>query len=391
MPIVVLSLLAFIVYGLTEGVRGVTWPSVALTFGIPSNRLGVLLAVIMTGSLCLSFSSGRIIKAIGLARSVRCAIYLVSTGAVMVALSPTFTCMLACGFIMGAGGGLLDASLNALFTKRFSESAMSWLHAAFGVGTTIGPLLVQQIFLHDASWRFAYVVISAAALLALTGFLLAEKRMQRIVESDDGAAFHDAAPMASTLRERKAWLGIALFFTYAGIEITTGEWAYTVLLYRGVDPISAAAWLSGYWGAFTVGRIANAAFAGMVSQRMIVPPAMVGVLFSATAFAFGGHPTVWIISLAGLGLFLAPIFPAIMFDTQNRVAAPHVNNAVGLQIAASTIGWAAMPGIAGAIAAYSTWEAIPIFVVCTSAVVLAIYRFTALRERAAPTAPVMGS
>ena len=59
-------------------------------------------------------------------------------------------------------------------------------------------------------------------------------------------------PFALTLRLPALWTGVAAFLLVAGLELSAGQWIYSLFTEsRGVSATGAAAWTSGYWASFT--------------------------------------------------------------------------------------------------------------------------------------------
>ena len=56
-----------------------------------------------------------------------------------------------------------------------------------------------------------------------------------------------------------------MFFIYAGLEATPGQWVFTCFTQaRGIAEETAGLWVSIYWGSFTIGRI----FFGAIITRL---------------------------------------------------------------------------------------------------------------------------
>jgi fucose permease len=62
-----------------------------------------------------------------------------------------------------------------------------------------------------------------------------------------------------------------------------------------------------------------------------------------------------------------------MSGTTGRVGARHAANTIGMQIAAAGLGGAALPGLAGVLARYTSLEAIPVFLSAVFALLLVLY------------------
>ena len=56
--------------------------------------------------------------------------------------------------------GSVDAGLNSYVSLHFRAREMSFLHAFWGLGTTVGPFLLSWCFSHGFSWNHGYRAIA---------------------------------------------------------------------------------------------------------------------------------------------------------------------------------------------------------------------------------------
>lgn len=154
-----IALLAFVSLGLPDGVLGVAWPSIRRSFGRPPSQLGSLLASAMAGYLTSSFSSGALVARLGVGRLLLWSSILMVVNSFAYALAPAWSVMVAAGLLAGLGAGAIDAGINAFATARFSPRLVSWLHACYGVGAMLGPLLMTAVVTSGLGWRWGYAVI----------------------------------------------------------------------------------------------------------------------------------------------------------------------------------------------------------------------------------------
>ena len=154
--------------------------------------------------------------------------------------------------------------------------------------------------------------------------------------------------MRHALRIPIVWMQIALFFLYTGIEVTAGQWCYSLFTEsRGMSPKIAGTIVSSYWAALTIGRIAFGYAAGHVRPTALLRVAMsIAPLSALLIWANVSTPTTFI-GAATLGFALAPIYPLLMSLTPARVGANVASHAIGFQVSAATIGVAVLPTIAG--------------------------------------------
>ncbi len=347
-----LAFLAFVSLGLPDGLLGVAWPSISRGFGLPLDSLGVLLGFTTAGYLTSSFLSGRILRVLPIGTVLALSTAAAATALLGYALTPVWPLMVALGFLAGLGGGAVDAGLNAYGATHFSARILNWLHAFFGLGTTVGPLIVTGVLTAGLSWRYAYVVVgSAQVALALT-FFLTRGRWLRVAETN-AAETPPVAPARTrdTLRRPTVWLGMLVFFVYTGVELVAGQWSYSLLtLERGVAAGAAGVWVSLYWGGLMVGRVLFGVVADRVPLAQTLRFCMLATGVGATLFWLEPTRFLSLIGLVMIGFFLAPIFASLISLTPARVGQNHADSAIGFQIAAAGLGGAVLTGLVGVVA-----------------------------------------
>jgi fucose permease len=266
--------------------------------------------------------------------------------------------------------------MNLYFANNFNARLMNWLHAAFGLGAALGPLLMTEIFRLDQSWRVGYFVIAAVHLVMVALFAITLKEWQnptsQAVQAEETNP--SALSIMDSLRYPPVILGILLFFVFTGMESTAGNWGFTMLTEsRSVDIIVAGQWISLYWWSFTLGRLVF----GFIGNRIPVNTAVWGCMF----LMLGGTILLTlnmndVLSFGGLivlGFALAPIFPLLMTVTPERLGKDHATNAIGFQVGAAGLGIAASPALAGIIAGATSLEAIGPFLIASAALTILLY------------------
>jgi len=163
--------------------------------------------------------------------------------------------MIVLGVVVGFGLGFVDAAMNVYFAAHHGPRLMNWLHACFGIGSAVAPLLLNFILAQGGTWRTTYTVI--AALYAVLLLLIIVTRNQWTVNpAGEGDGVKPASGRA-TLALVIVWIGIVTFFVYGGVEIVPSDWgARLFTAARGIDQTEANNRISLYWFFFTIGRIA---------------------------------------------------------------------------------------------------------------------------------------
>jgi fucose permease len=364
--LLILAYFAFISLGLPDGLLGVAWPSIAGDFRVATEAVGLLLIASTTGYFISSVAAGFTIARVGVGWLLAFSTAAASAALAGYAFSPAYAVMVPFALLAGFGGGAIDSGLNAYAAGAFGAKHMNWLHAFFGLGVAIGPLIMTAVISGGLSWRWGYgIVASAQACLALA-FFLTVRRWVRHGEVNQPphapAAPAALAPVGDTVatavvvktatkvstRETLAipavWFGVLAFAVYVAVEAGAGLWAFLLLTEaRGVSAAVAGLCVSLYWGMLFVGRVVQ----GVASERFNPTKILIGSLFGMAAgsllVALPLHAGVTVFGLAVIGFAAAPVFPLLTLTTAERVGQAHADRTIGMQIGAAGLGGSLIP------------------------------------------------
>ncbi len=392
--LLVLSYVGFVSLGLPDSLLGAAWPAIRAELGLPLDAAGAAVLVATAGVVLSSVTSGRLLARVGTGTVLAASALLAGLALVGYAVAPSWGAMLAAAALAGCSGGAVDAALNGFVARHFSARHMSFLHASWGIGATAGPLTLAAALRQGASWRTAYGLVAAVELALALVFLLTLPRWRaaaRAAAAGEGAGGGGAAgappgPLRATPAMRAS---VLLFLVYGGLEAAAGLWGASLLVAtKGATAPVAGAVMSLYWGALTVGRILAGALGGRggAGERggdRTVMRASVAALGAAAVLCVPGLPLAGAAgALAGLGLALAPIYPAAMHETPRRFGAAAAVHLVGYQVAAASLGIALLPWLVGAIARRTSLHEVPPLLAG-----LALLMVAAARGRAAAPGP----
>ncbi|TMD42577.1 MAG: MFS transporter [Chloroflexi bacterium] len=337
-------LITFVVLGLPAGALGVAWPSMRSSFAAPLAGLGLILAGITVAYFLGSASFGPLSARLngGLLLAAGCCL----AGLGMLAFSVAFWWWVVplLGILVGAGSGLIDASVNTQVSLSRGIRYMGWLHAAWAVGAALGPLLVVTSIAMTGSWRMAF----AAAGIGFIGcgLLAGYQRVEwTTIPSNSASASQPAAP--ASYRSATALIAV-MFLLGAGLEATTGDWSYTQLtLARGVASAAASAGASLFWAGLAGGRIALGTLGHRVAPSRLLDISVGACAVVALAFWLTPGAIANFVVLPLLGLAVSLIFPLLLSMTPGRVGAAMTGHTVGYGLAVGTLGGGAIPALAG--------------------------------------------
>lgn len=381
-----LAYIAFISLGLPDGLLGVAWPSIREAFSIPLDSLGMLLVAGTSGYMTSSFFSGRVMAKLGVGGLLAVSCGLTGASLIGYILAPAWWVMVTLGIIAGLGAGAIDAGINTYIASEHSDGLMQWLHASFGVGITLGPIIMTAGLNVFHTWRAGYWVVGLAQLVLAVCFALTAPLWKRADEEYTQAGENQRmmdfkTPLRDTLLQPSTWVSMLLFFLYTGIELTIGHWIYTLLTEsRGIAPEVAGLWTGSYWGMFTIGRILAGVYTSRIGLHALMRGSVLLGLVGAALVWWNPSIGISLFGVALSGFAIAPIFPGLVSGTSDRVGRRHAANTIGMQISAAGFGAAMLPGLAGILARHFSLESIPVFLTSLFALLLVLYTVSLLRK-----------
>ncbi len=343
---------AFISLGLPDSVLGVAWPSMRVSLGQSLEAAGLITLVLTVCSAFSSFVSGGVIRRIGTGPLVMASGALTGLALLGFSLSPSFAVLLLLAIPLGLGAGSVDAALNHFVAAHYSSRHMNWLHGCWGVGATLGPIIMGTALSSAAGWTSGYRHIAFLQLSLALVFLLTLSlwNQERSAPAED---HHHESFIRKPLHPLAPTLAASLYLAYAAVEVSTGLWAASILVEgRHLASSTAGLWVSCFFGSIMAGRFATGLIAQRVGNRRLVRYALMVAAAGATLFSLDGVPQA--LSLAGLivlGLGCAPIYPSLMHETARRFDAETARKVIGRQVGFAYVGGALVPASMGLLAA----------------------------------------
>lgn len=347
--------LAFVTLGLPDGVLGVAWTAMRLDLHQPLATVGLLTITLTLSSGISTLFSARVLSKLGTGPVVMISGFLTGLALLGFAMAPAFGWLVALAVPLGLGAGAVDAGLNHFVAAHYSSRHMNWLHGCWGIGATLGPLIMGAS-LAASGWRGGYHTI-AALQLSLAMVLMLSLSLWRRENAKPPAVFHSDAQQArlKPISTLATWLAPLAFLLYVAIEAGTGLWAASILVNNhGTNAATAALWVSFFFAAITAGRFAIGLVANRLGNRRLIRLGVLTATMGAVVFALPGLPAA--LTLPGLvvmGLGCAPIYPSMMHETARRFPTHLTATVIGRQVGLSYVGSATVPAACGLLATYA--------------------------------------
>lgn len=334
--LLVVIYVVFISLGLPDSLFGVAWPVVHNDFGINENFASFysIITGICTGGV--SFIAGKLIRKFGTAVVTFVSTLLTAAGLICMSFAPNIVVMMIGAVILGYGAGVIDTGLNNFVSLHYEARHMNWLHAFWGVGVTISPL-IMSVFLdgETGSWRNGYRVV-ALLQLTIAGFVLVALKKWRTVEKKDNVTEETKSASDKTFFELLKIKGVLTSVLsqglYCSMEFLVGTWgaSYLVNVYAlGAD--EAAKWVSLYYGGIMLGRIISGFISIKASDNTMIrggiAVSLLGIILLILPLG-----SVSFCGLLLIGIGFGPIFPSVLHSVPERFGSKYSADITGFHM-----------------------------------------------------------
>jgi fucose permease len=353
----------FILIGVASGAWGVLLPALSSYYRVNEATIGLLFFASAIGYFLSALSSGFLTARLGQRWYLVTGSALFLLCCLLLALKPAFALVLVIRLFMGIAVAMMEAGLNLFLTTLSNTTALlNYLHAFYGVGALLGPLIAGAILALSFGWNaafFAWALFSLPLLLGL--FTLFQP--QPFHASDEERARKEDHGSLPALKLPIVWYITLFLLFYVGIEVSLGNWSYSFLLQdRHESDWLASLVVSGYWLGLTLGRF----FLHDLTRRLHL--GVSGLMYICMGGCAFGILIIWLnpgvlacsIAFCLVGTCLGPIYPSTVALLPTLVPDHLVASAMGFLIGVSILGVALFPWLAGVLAQYiGIWSLLP--------------------------------
>jgi MFS family permease len=302
---------AFLIFGLSENVKGPAIPDIQADFGVGEFQLGLLLAINAFGYLVACGYTAPLAAKTGLKATLAISLIGMALGGVFICFSSGFLTLALAFFVLYLGNGMLEITLGLMAATIFTKNTGAMLnisHFFYGIGSMIGPLLSARLMTtringFELGWRYMYLIVLFCSLLPLISGLPGRFAGQ----SDEKRK----VSIRAFLKVPLAWPIILSLSLSAVCEMGIGAWFVNFLekAYALTGGAAALA-LAAFFACFTAARLVLGPLTDKVGfiRSLLFLTALSGAAVVAGVAA--GRPGIVLIVLSGIGV--APIYPTLL-------------------------------------------------------------------------------
>ena len=340
--------LIFISLGLPDSLLGSGWPTMQVTFGVPSSYAGYISMAISFMTIISALISPRMIKRFHTKWIVIVSILLTVFGLLGFSFSTSYAMLFLFVIPYGLGAGAIDASVNHYVANNYSGSVMNFLHCFYGVGAVISPN-IMALALSKAKWNegyrwTAYIQMAILLVCILSLPLWKKKEGSAEAEEESGAGIREALKVPGVI------LTLIAFFAYCSGEATCFLWtsSYFAGVKEGLSDGLIASFGSLIFGGLMLGRLISGFVSNKLGDRLLIRIGiiveMIGILLVMLPIS---HYLPAAIGFVIIGTGMGPVYPAIQHMAPANFGRKYSAAVIGLQMASAYVGSTFMPMVFG--------------------------------------------
>lgn len=356
--------ISFISLGLPDSLLGSAWPILHADLSVPISYAGIISMIISGGTIVSSFFSEKIIRKLGTGLVTAISVFMTAGALLGFSYAPSFVWLCVLAIPLGLGAGSVDAALNNFVALHYKARHMSWLHCFWGIGATLGPVIMSVYLNKDGQWNLGYRTIGIIQTVLVTLLFITLPLWKNVKGGEESAkdSTSKSLKIKDIFKIKGAKTAFISFFCYCALEATTGLWGSSYLVFeRGINSEVAAKWISLFYLGITIGRfISGFATMKLNNQTMI----RIGELLIVAGIAVLFMPFHNNILQGGfllIGLGCAPIYPCMLHETPNRFSKSLSASLMGIQMAFAYVGSTFMPPLFGAVSGVLSLNLFPVF------------------------------
>lgn len=304
--------LGFIIFGLSENIKGPAIPRIQFDFRLDEQQIGSLLSLNSFGYLLACSFTAYLTRKIGIK-----AVSLLAFGSMLVSgffifVSQSYHVFSFSYFFMYIGNGMLEIGLAILGARIFVRNTGTMLnlsHFFYGLSSTVAPMIASglmsvSVFGYMLDWRGMYLLMLSLSVLPMIPAVLSKF-------PGDDLSHEERVPWQMLIRDPALWM-IVLILTFGVVsELAVGGWLVNFLekAYEW-NSVSASGMLSAFFLCFSIARLVLGPLTDKIGFTLSL------ILFSGFsalctfAAIVGGESMAFLFAAAGIGI--SPIYPTVM-------------------------------------------------------------------------------
>lgn len=357
--------LLFITFGLPNNLLGSTWPALHQLHNFPLEGSTTVYMIISIGNIVASFTSDKLIRALGHAKVVWIGLILTIIAVLGWGLIPNYTAFVIFGLPFGFGAGYGIAATNNYMVDHYKAFHLSMVNCVWAIGSAAGGGIINATLDPNtgAGYRTGYIIIGIIVAVVLVVAIISSRNWKEVpLIAADAQEPEEKDPNAKPITMKDAIVipgviaAMLVLFFYASIENVNNTVGPTFMReVCGANVKSATLGGTLFFVGLAAGRFITAFITLKLSDKTLLRCGEVVMLIGVILLIVAkSSPTLALVALAVIGVGCAPINPMLVHSTPDNFGTKYSQAAVGLILTASNIGNLLMPKLFSVIAKHAT-------------------------------------
>ena len=333
--------LIFISLGLPDSFIGSCWPTISEYFKISGDFQGIFSFIVSFFTITSSFLTIKLTKYLKNYGVIAISIGLTITGLIIIGFSDNYYLLLLAAIPLGFGGGAIDSILNSYVSLHYKAIHLNFLHAFWGIGAFISPLIIGSFIVDPRGFKdaaFVLSIIQTTILIITLSTLVLWVKVDKIYNIDsrnvtNSENSQENIGFFNTFKLRGVIFACITFFSYIAIESLAYSWFTSLCVFgMNIDNDIASKYLSLFYIAISLGRVISGLLSIKIKDKNLIRIGegilLIGIILLTFKFNFVFMP----IALFIIGLGCGPIYPSIVHSTVDKFTSKYSSAVMSIQI-----------------------------------------------------------
>lgn len=333
--------LIFISLGLPDSFIGSCWPTISEYFKISRDFQGIFSLIVSFFTIASSFLTLKLTKYLKNYGVIAISIGLTISGLIIIGFSNNYYLLLLAAIPLGFGGGAIDSILNSYVSLHYKAIHLNFLHAFWGIGAFISPLIIGSFIVDPRGFKdaaFVLSIIQTTILIITLSTLVLWVKVEKIYNIDSRNTTNsennkENIGFFNTFKLRGVIFACITFFSYIAIESLAYSWFTSLCVFgMNIDNDIASKYLSLFYIAISLGRVISGLLSIKIKDKNLIRIGegilLIGIILLTFKFNFIFMP----IALFIIGLGCGPIYPSIVHSTVDKFTSKYSSAVMSIQI-----------------------------------------------------------
>ena len=378
---------SYVLYGLSGNLLNSVWPKVAEDIGAAVALLGVVSTLCNITSGVTSAFVYKIRRKYGTNITISIGLVFMALCLILYGVAKNIY-IIGIGFIvLGIGNAIVDVGANSYIIKAYDAKKVSLLHACWGVGSSIGPMIMALSITYLNNYRAGFAI---GAVIIIAVFILM-RFMKRKWEANKASVAQEIVELHSVSEEEKTSnkkfvdiikIDLALivmigFFFGNALNGLMNTWIATIFVeQRHITVIEGANLATVFFASLTLMRVilgfiaSNFKTKNVIFFGIIVAIVGVGLMFIKSTNIYFLY-----LNAAVLGIGIAPIIPFFNHYLKTLFGENNVGEILGYCSIFSLTGIGISSFCATLVVRFFGIDVIQVYIIIVAIILLAIFSY----------------